>query len=64
MHYSFTTFSPIARFATENPSYNIEFPRPTPYFDGEKLYFGMDDGVVYALDGKTLEVVWKYQTSF
>jgi outer membrane protein assembly factor BamB/orotate phosphoribosyltransferase len=62
--YSFTSFSPIARFSSWISRFHIESPRPIPYFDGKNLYFGMDDGDVYALDAKTFNVVWKYQTSF
>ena len=58
---SVPTFSPVARFFTQRARYNIESPRPTPFFDGEKIYVGMDDGIVYALNPETLEIIWRYQ---
>lgn len=49
-------------FSAPNPNYFYVVPKSNPVCDDEKIYFGTDAGIFYALDQKTGEINWKYQT--
>ncbi len=49
-------------FCPPNPNYFFVVPKSTPVLDDEKLYYGTDSGIFYALHQKTGKVMWQYQT--
>lgn len=51
---------PLWKFSAPNPSYNIVVQKSAPVIDGEKIYFGSDAGIFYALEQTTGEVAWTH----
>jgi outer membrane protein assembly factor BamB/orotate phosphoribosyltransferase len=52
----------VWRFAAPDPSFNYVLQKSTPVIDDEKIYFGSDNGMFYALDQKSGAVVWSFKT--
>ena len=52
------------KFASPEPSYYYVVPKSSPVIDSERLYFGADNGVFWALNQSDGSVAWKYQTLF
>ncbi|MBI2048197.1 MAG: PQQ-binding-like beta-propeller repeat protein [Parcubacteria group bacterium] len=48
-------------FKSENPNYFYVVPKSAPTLDNDKLYFGSDDGYLWALNQKDGSVAWKYR---
>lgn len=44
-----------------NPSYFYRVPKSTPIQDGEYVYFGADNGMLWALDQGTGKEIWHYK---
>ena len=49
-------------FAPPDPNYFFVVPKSTPALDEERLYYGTDSGIFYALDQRTGKVLWQHQT--
>jgi outer membrane protein assembly factor BamB/orotate phosphoribosyltransferase-like protein len=54
-------FKVIWGFKSEKPSYNYAVSKSQPIIDDEKIYFGSDNQIFWALDQETGSVVWKYK---
>jgi outer membrane protein assembly factor BamB/orotate phosphoribosyltransferase len=50
------------KFASEHPAYELVVPKSAPVCDGERVYFGADNGTMWALDQGDGSVAWAYQT--
>ncbi len=51
-------------FKSENPDYFKVIPKSLPVTDAEKIYFGGDNGVFWALDKSNGNIVWQYKILF
>jgi orotate phosphoribosyltransferase len=51
-------------FKSENPDYFKVIPKSMPAIDGEKIYFGGDNGTFWALSQSNGNIVWKYKILF
>lgn len=49
------------KFSAPNPSYNIVVQKSAPVIDEEKIYFGSDAGILYALEQDTGNIVWSHK---
>jgi len=58
VHHSFDV---VWKFQAPNPSYNYVVPKSAPVIDDEKIYFGSDAGIFYALDQKMGSIVWNFK---
>ena len=58
VHHSFDV---VWKFQAPNPSYNYVVPKSAPVIDDEKIYFGSDAGIFYALDQNTGTIVWNFK---
>ncbi len=52
------------KFESADPSYFHILPKSAPALDDERVYFGADNGTMWALNQKDGSVAWKYQTLF
>ena len=52
------------KFSAGNPSYYHVVPKSDPAIDDLRVYVGSDDGIMWALDQQTGDVVWSHQISF
>jgi outer membrane protein assembly factor BamB len=50
------------KFQSENPNYNLVVPKSAPVCDDERVYFGADNGTMWALRQSDGSVVWSFQT--
>lgn len=50
------------KFETPGSRYELVVPKSAPVVDGERVYFGTDNGSMWALDQKTGSVVWRFET--
>jgi len=48
-------------FKANNPNFFYVIPKSTPVIDTENIYFGTDDGVLWAINQKKGNLVWKYK---
>lgn len=51
-------------FASSDPYLGLVVPKSGPVIDDERLYFGADNGIFWALNQKDGTVAWKFQTLF
>ncbi len=51
-------------FKSEHPNYYYVVPKSAPVIDAEKLYFGSDSGIFWALNQSDGSVAWKYKVGF
>jgi outer membrane protein assembly factor BamB/orotate phosphoribosyltransferase len=51
------------KFISEKPNYFWVLPKSTPAIDGDKVYFGADNGTLWALNQADGSVVWSYKVS-
>ena len=54
-------FNVIWHFQSQNPDYFHVVPKSTPALDDDKIYFGSDSGIFWALDQKNGKIAWKYE---
>jgi len=52
------------KFASPNPRYELILPKSAPVCDDERVYFGADNGTMWALNQSDGSVAWSYQTLF
>ena len=52
------------RFASEGPSYFHVLPKSAPAIDDNRVYFGADNGTMWALNQSDGSVAWKFATLF
>ncbi len=52
------------KFESAHPSYFHILPKSAPVVDDERVYFGADNGVMWALNQKDGSVAWSYKTLF
>jgi len=52
------------KFQSENPGYFHILPKSAPVIDDERVYFGADNGVMWALNQSDGSVAWSYKTLF
>lgn len=57
-------FSVNWKFASENPVFFHVLPKSAPALDEERVYFGADNGTMWALNQSDGSVAWKYKTFF
>ena len=50
------------QFRSENPRYELVVPKSAPVCDDERVYFGADNGCMWALNQSDGSVAWSYQT--
>lgn len=55
-------FTPLWRFTPPNPSYMWVLPKSQPVIDDEKLYYGTDDQIFYALNQSDGSIAWSFKT--
>lgn len=53
-------FKNVWHFQGGDPAYFLRVPKSSPALDEEKIYFGGDDGNLWALDQKDGSVAWKF----
>ena len=58
------TFSRKWRFAGGVPNFYYVVPKSGPVLDEEKVYFGADDGTMWAVEQGTGNAAWKYRVGF
>lgn len=51
-------------FKSENPNYFKVIPKSIPAIDAEKIYFGGDNGVFWALNQPDGKIAWEYKILF
>ncbi len=49
-------------FSPPNPTYVFVVPKSTPALDNDAIYYGADNGIFYAVDQSTGEMLWEFQT--
>ena len=52
------------KFESSNPSYFHILPKSAPVIDDERVYFGADNGTLWALNQSDGSVAWSYKTLF
>ena len=52
------------KFTSPNPAYFHVIPKSAPAIDTERIYFGADNGAMWALNQNDGSVAWQYQTLF
>ncbi len=52
------------KFTSDKPAYHIVIPKSAPVIDDERLYFGADNGVFWALNQSDGSVAWSHKTLF
>lgn len=52
------------KFASENPNYFYVVPKSDPVLDNNKVYFGSDSGVFWALNQSDGSIAWKKKVGF
>jgi len=57
-------FSVQWKFESKDPSYFHILPKSAPVIDDERVYFGADNGTLWALDQSNGSVAWSYKTLF
>lgn len=57
-------FSVEWKFESPHPSYFHIVPKSAPTIDSERLYFGGDNGTLWALNQVDGSIAWRYQTLF
>lgn len=50
------------KFQSEQPNLNLVIPKSAPVCDDERVYFGADNGVMWALNQADGSVAWQHQT--
>lgn len=50
------------KFVSEHPALELVVPKSAPICDEERVYFGADNGAMWALHQKDGSVAWKFQT--
>ncbi|MEI7425929.1 MAG: PQQ-binding-like beta-propeller repeat protein [Candidatus Moraniibacteriota bacterium] len=54
----------IWRFQSPNPTNYYSVPKSTPCIDEDKIYFGSDSGIFWALNQSNGLVVWKFEIGY
>lgn len=54
-------FKPVWTFKAPQPNFFYRVPKSSPYIDTVKIYFGTDDGHMWALDQGDGSVIWKFR---
>ncbi len=54
-------FEVLWRFAAGEPSFNYVVPKSAPIIDAERVYFGSDRGIFWALNKNDGAVAWKFE---
>ncbi|MBY0293953.1 PQQ-binding-like beta-propeller repeat protein [Patescibacteria group bacterium] len=57
------SFDVMWRFQAPNPSFHLVVQKSAPALDNERVFFGTDSGVFYALRQDTGEIVWQFKTA-
>jgi len=57
-------FETVWKFASANPAYAFVIPKSAPVTDGERVYFGADNGTMWALHATDGSIAWSYRTLF
>lgn len=52
------------KFQSPNPAYELIVPKSAPVADDERVYFGSDNGSIWALNQSDGSVAWSYKTLF
>ncbi|MBV9159716.1 MAG: PQQ-binding-like beta-propeller repeat protein [Candidatus Kaiserbacteria bacterium] len=52
------------KFESADPSYYFILPKSAPAIDDERLYFGADNGTLWALNQEDGSVAWNYRTLY
>lgn len=55
------SFKVLWRFKSEYPSYQYVFEKSAPIIDTERVYFGSDQGILWALNQADGTVSWQYR---
>lgn len=58
------SFHTMWRFSSKDPGYFYVVPKSDPVIDDEKIYFGSDIGIFWALNQTNGNVVWSYKVGF
>jgi len=61
---NFNTFKVNWKFESQKPNLHYVVPKSAPILDKEKIYFGSDSGIFYALNQKDGSVSWKYKVGW
>lgn len=51
-------------FKSDNPSYQHVLPKSAPVLDEERVYFGADNGTLWALNQNDGSIAWSYKVRF
>ncbi len=57
-------FEPDWCFKSENPNYYYVVPKSAPAIDDERIYFGSDSGIFWAINQSDGTVAWKHKVGF
>ncbi len=57
-------YTNVWKFASPNPSYQYVVPKSDPVLDAERIYFGSDSGVFWALNQEDGSVAWSFKTGW
>lgn len=54
-------FMPLWKFESENPNFFYVVPKSGPVLDNEKIYFGSDSGIFWAVNQTDGTAAWKFK---
>jgi outer membrane protein assembly factor BamB/orotate phosphoribosyltransferase len=57
----YAQYAELWRFIPQNPSLHLVVHKSSPALDDERVFFGTDDGVMYALEQKKGAILWQHR---